>query len=1026
MNRRSSTMPTERRGSRAIANALSPTTAVSFLVVFLLAVALRAGDEAPDSADVRDTQKETVPLLTPGQALASIELPEGFRATLFAAEPDVRQPIAMAFDARGRLWVAENYTYADSRTGHALDLRDRIIILEDSDGDGRADRRKVFWDDAQRLTSIELGHGGVWALCPPQLLFIPDRDRDDRPDGEPVVLLDGWEADASRHNFANGLRWGPDGWLHGRHGILATSRVGAPGTSRERRTTMNCGIWRFHPTRRVFEVLCHGTTNPWGADWDADGQMFFINTVIGHLWHVIPGAHYKRMYGQDLDPHVYELIDQTADHVHWDVRNESWTAQKRGLSAGSDRAGGGHAHSGMMIYLGESWPEEYRGDVFTVNLHGLRLNRDRITRAGATYVARHERDFLSTRDVWFRGIDLGYGPHGGVHILDWSDIGECHENDGVHRSSGRIFRILHGDAAPASRRLLPDLHRVSAAALAGLQALDEGWTTRIARRILAGRAAAAEDLTGAEAILRRLLRGADPRHRLRGLWGLSTIGALETRDLLRGLGDGSEHVRLWSTKLLVDDGAPGAAAVGALHDLVAKETSGLVLTFLASAMGKLAHADRWPIAAGLVTHAELATDPVLPLMVWYGIEPAVAVDSGRAAALVEISRMPRVDRLVARRVAESLDDDASAVDPLVELLARTRSPLKRRAVLEGLAAGLRAWRKAPEPAGWSSLVAGVESASGEGSERARVLVGELSLVFGGGRSPEQLHRIALDGGDDPSLRRRAVRSLVDARAAGVVDLLLRLLRERDVAPEAARGLGAFPGAAPRVLDAYDKIHHDARVVVVEVLASRPGTAALLLGAVEAKVVARTDVTPFHLRQIQLHDVDTLNDRIGKLWPDLRLIAADKLPRIAAYRDALTAQRPARGDIARGKEVFTKSCGSCHKLFGEGGAIGPELTGAQRGSLDYWLENIVDPSAVVPQSYRMSILLGRDGSAVNGVIVQETSRALTVQTPTERLELDPASIASRRGTSLSLMPEGILETLEPRDARDLFAYLMAGR
>ena len=198
-------MPTERRGSRAIANALSPTTAVSFLVVFLLAIALRAGDEAPDSADVRDTQKETVPLLTPGQALASIELPEGFRATLFAAEPDVRQPIAMAFDARGRLWVAENYTYADSRTGHALDLRDRIIILEDSDGDGRADRRKVFWDDAQRLTSIELGHGGVWALCPPQLLFIPDRDRDDRPDGEPVVLLDGWEADASRHNFANGF-----------------------------------------------------------------------------------------------------------------------------------------------------------------------------------------------------------------------------------------------------------------------------------------------------------------------------------------------------------------------------------------------------------------------------------------------------------------------------------------------------------------------------------------------------------------------------------------------------------------------------------------------------------------------------------------------------------------------------------------------------------------------------------------------------------------------------------------------------
>lgn len=249
-----------------------------------------------------NTEPLTNRLLSHSEALAALKLPNGFHATLFAGEPAVRQPIAMAFDARGRLWIAENYTYAERELNHDLSLRDRIIILEDSDGDGEFDERTVFWDQGQRLTSIEIGFGGVWALCPPHLLFIPDANRDDQPDSEPTVVLDGWSADAPRHNFVNGLKWGPDGWLYGRHGILDTSRVGTPETVEAERTAINCGIWRFHPTRRTFEAVCHGTTNPWGSDWDDHGEMFFINTVIGHLWHVLPGAHYERMYGETLAP----------------------------------------------------------------------------------------------------------------------------------------------------------------------------------------------------------------------------------------------------------------------------------------------------------------------------------------------------------------------------------------------------------------------------------------------------------------------------------------------------------------------------------------------------------------------------------------------------------------------------------------------------------------------------------------------------------------------------------------------------
>ena len=256
----------------------------------------------------------------------------------------MRQPIALATDSRGRLWVAENYSYAERERNFDNRFRDRIIILEDEDLDGSFDKRTVFWDKGRRLTSVEIGYGGVWVLDAPNLLFIPDRDGDDKPDGEPVVMLDGWNDSRVRHNIVNGLRWGPDGWLYGRHGILATSSVGPPGASPDQRTKINCGIWRFHPTRRTFEVVCYGGTNAWGMDWDSNGEPFYINTVIGHLWHIIPGAYYRRMYGEHFNPNVYRVIEQTADHFHWDTKERWSDIRKLGVTNTTDEAGGGHAH----------------------------------------------------------------------------------------------------------------------------------------------------------------------------------------------------------------------------------------------------------------------------------------------------------------------------------------------------------------------------------------------------------------------------------------------------------------------------------------------------------------------------------------------------------------------------------------------------------------------------------------------------------------------------------------------------------
>ena len=368
---------------------------------------------------------------------AELQLPPGFKATVFAAEPHVQNPIALAWDAKGRLWVAENYTYAEATIKYERKLRDRIIILEDKDGDGKFDDRKVFADDLQILTGLEVGLGGVWAICPPQLLFLADKDGDDKPDAPPApeVVLEGFTLPPENyHNFANGLRFGPDGWLYGRCGASAPGDVGRPGVPVAERIPVRGGMWRYSPFTKVFESLNAGTTNPWGHDWDKNGELFFINTVNGHLWHSIAGAHYTRPHTIDPNPHVYELIDFHADHWHFDTKND-WSKSRDGAA---NSYGGGHAHIGCMIYQGTMLPTKYRDRLYTLNMHGLRANQERLDRDGSGYLAKHEPDLFISNDKWFRGMELTCGPDGGVYVADWSDTGECHERNGVHRTSGRI------------------------------------------------------------------------------------------------------------------------------------------------------------------------------------------------------------------------------------------------------------------------------------------------------------------------------------------------------------------------------------------------------------------------------------------------------------------------------------------------------------------------------------------------------------------------------------------------------------
>ena len=378
--------------------------------------------------------------LSPEAAAREMLLPPGFKAILFAGEPDVKQPIAFALDHRGRLWVVEAYTYPiRAREGEG---QDRILVFEDTNGDGKFDKRTVFMEGLNLVSGLEVGFGGVWVGAAPYLMFIPIADGDEpKPAGPPQILLDGW-GHQDTHETLNTFCWGPDGWLYGCHGVFTRSNVGKPGTPSGERTPITAGVWRFHPTRRTFELFSEGTSNPWGVDFDEHGQCIIEACVIPHLWHMIQGGRFERQGGQHFNPYVFDDIKTIADHLHY--------AGSQGPHAGngrSDAVGGGHAHAGLMVYQGDSWPEKYRGQLFMNNIHGSRINMDSPEREGSGLVGHHGPDFIKFNDSWSQIINLQSDQDGSVYLIDWYDKNQCHENrpEAHDRSNGRIFKVVYGD-----------------------------------------------------------------------------------------------------------------------------------------------------------------------------------------------------------------------------------------------------------------------------------------------------------------------------------------------------------------------------------------------------------------------------------------------------------------------------------------------------------------------------------------------------------------------------------------------------
>jgi putative membrane-bound dehydrogenase-like protein len=1001
---------------------------------FLLAAAVLAQVTLGLRSSVSDAAEPDVDQpLRPAHAAQTMVVPDGFNVTLFAGEPDVKQPIGFSIDDRGRLWVAEAYNYPS----HGTKAGDRIVILEDSDGDGRHDKRTVFYDQLNYVTGIEVGFGGAWVMSPPSLYFIPDRNGDDRPDGDPEVLLDGFGNHANAHNLANGFAWGPDGWLYGTHGRTNWSMIGKPGTPKEDRVRFDGGVYRYHPVRHVWEPYADGTTNPWGIDWDDYGQSFVCNCVTPHLFHVIPGAHYEPSRNRKSSEFAYDRIPTIADHLHYtgtgNVRDGAGTAAE-------DAAGGGHAHCGTMVYLGDNWPDRYRNTLFTNNIHGRRINNDILKRAGSGYTASHGPDIMRSRDPWFMGVTLQYGPDGSVFVIDWSDTGECHSVRNTQRHTGRIYRIAYGTPQRPELNLAGS---TTSSELVVLQTHRNDWFVRHARRLLQERSSAGADMTQVHAELRAMFAAeSSVPKKLRALWASHSTGGLDEPTLLKLLDHESEHVRTWAIQLLVESRVSGTrqspfvtrdlsqsgniapATLNRFRELAAIDPSPQVRLYLASALQRLSHDERWPIAEALALHEEDDSDANIPLMLWYGVEPLIHDDSARFAKLAQTSRMSVVRRHVARRVA-ALTPSEAGLERMAAVLAGSDDATGQRDVIDGILRGLEGRRRVDMPAGWNAAYARLESSP---RKEVRQRAVRLALIFDDHDALRRLKAVVTDHSAKPSDRTLAIDALVARNISDVAPILLKLIEDDAVLPSVLRGLAEYdhPATVQTILDRYDRMPAAARQVAIQTLASRRTWAGHLLTAIESEKIGRAEVPAFTARQIRNLGDDRLTSRLNAVWGEVRATPKDRARRIASFKQRLTAEEISHGNLSDGRLVYQKLCGNCHRLFDAGRQVGPDITGAQRNNLDYLLENLLDPSAQVARDFQMEVIQTESGRVITGLVKSETEAAVTVATVDGNVVVPVNEIGVRKKSGVSMMPEGQLKHLTFTQTRDLIAYLGTSR
>lgn len=958
----------------------------------------------------------------PEEAAARMVVPEGFRVEVFAREPMVRQPVTAAFDARGRMWVIEYLQYPNPAGLKALSVdqylrteydrvpeppprgpqgADRIRILEDTDGDGSADRATTFVEGLNLASGLALGRGGVFVAQAPYLLFYADRDGDDRPDGDPDVLVSGFGLQDA-HAVVNSLTWGPDGWLYGAQGSTVTAKIGP--------YEFQQGIWRYHPESRRFELFAEGGGNTWGLDFDALGRVFGSSNGGFVAFHMVQGGYYWKgfaKHGPLHNPRSFGYFDAIA-----------YEGPKKG----------GHVTPGGIFYRGGAYPPEFEDVFIGGNLLSNAVYWHEFRPRGSTVIGRHGGTLLDARDTWFRPIDLLTGPDGCVYVVDWYDKRASHldPRDNWDRSNGRIYRVAHG----ARKTIEPfDLERASSDALITYLDHKNRWWEETARRVMWER----RDRKVLSRLLEELIQERDERRALRVLWALDACGGLDLRVATELLGHPLEGVRAWAVRRAGDEGWWDARWGDRLRALARDEQSPHVRSQLAASCQRWAYDRVLPVLGEMIAHGQDAEDPYIPLQIWWALERAfegegvtdvtrlVGFLSRKDVQELRLVREHLIER-VARAVADVKGGGAAVYwAALLEGAPNRRDAervargidkgLEGRAIPEGADLVVRALQKAWHPGKPSATMIRVGSRLGNADMYAQACLGCMDPELNDDERVlliELLGQVRLPEGERTLLSMLQFESRAGLRMAALN--AAAGYRTEAVASELLARYGTFDAAG------QDRIR--------EILASRRPWAALLVRAMEMGEIEPKSLKLAQASRIAQHADPELTARLEAVWGRVLVQGSEeKRRRIAEVRGMLPEGD--KGNAARGRVVFEKHCAGCHRIFGNGGAIGPDLSGAERGDLDFLLTSLVDPSATVRAEYRGQTLALNDGRVLSGLVLEESAGSITlVDGQQQRTTVSKAEIEEMRTSEQSVMPEGLLDPLSEDEVRDLFRFLQS--
>ncbi len=988
----------------------SPIIALVGLAGFGLVLALSGVGESASKGPLKVPDP-----LSPAEALKRLTVAKDLRLDQVLTEPAVTQPVYMDFDERGRLWVVQyrqypfpaglkilsedkflraTYDKVPPPPPHHFKGRDKITIHEDTKGTGVFDKQKTFIEGLNIVTSLARGRGGVWMLNPPYLLFYPDKNNDDVPDGDPVVHLEGFGLEDT-HSCANSLQWGPDGWLYACQGSTVSGHVKHYGVNEPAVHSMGQLIWRYHPETRRYEIFAEGGGNAFGLEIDAKGRIYSgYNGGNTRGFHYVQGGYYLKgfaKHGPLSNPYSFGYF---APMKHPNVPR--------------------FTHD-FLIYEGASLPRKYHGHLFGVAPLLSHVVCSAVTPDGSSFQTKDVSFPLTSSDVWFRPVNIKTGPDGAVYVADMYEghIAHLRHHEGkVDITNGRIYRLQDPEAKP----LKPfDLGKKTTPELVAVLRHPNKWFRRTALRLLGDR----KDKS-AIPHLRKLLQSPNGQDALEALWGLNLCGAFNDDLALKTLDHKDEYVRLWTVRLLGDVKHVSRPVAAKLTEMARTEPSLAARSQLACTARRLPAEDCLPIVRRLLAHNEDAADIHLPLLLWWALENKCEHDRDRVLELFRdgaLWKLPLVEKHLLHRLMRRF----AAAGTRKDLITCARL-LKLSPGAEQSKALMRGFEEAYHGRPLGSLPAELAEAL------ARFGGTSLALRLRQGK-PEAIAKalaVIADDRADANERLQYVQIFGEVKQARSVPTLLALVggaRDEALRIAALTALQPYndPAIAAAVIRDYAKLTDDSRAAAHGLLVSRRAWAVQLLDAVDAGKIDKATIPPDVVRKMTVHRDDRIARLLRKHWGSVEgATTAEMQKQIERLAGVL---RAGKGSPYPGKKLFKETCGKCHRLFGQGGEVGPDLTAYKRDDLATMLANIVNPSAEIREGYETFQVTTADGRVVTGLLADRDKQVIVLRTSEgQKITVPKGEVDEMTPVRKSLMPEGLLTPLSDQQVRDLFAYL----